>query len=157
MHQMKTMPSRVVQAFLGKKSAIGQCYPWATRFARDKDGAEVVHGTIVGPDRQGRIRPLEHAWVEWNGKVYDWQTVEMMKKSPMSISEWRREKQACEEYRLTDEEASLCELRSRHHGPWTEAERAFVLERRGKSARVQRIQMKREASARLRIAWREQG
>lgn len=115
-------------------AAVGQCYPWATRFAWDKDGAVVVHGTIVGPDRQGRIRPLEHAWVEWRGKVYDWQTVEVMKKSPMSISEWRRKNQTREEYRLTDEEASICALRSRHHGPWTEAERAFLSTR--KSSRL---------------------
>ena len=110
-------------------AALGQCYSWATQFAWDKEGAVVVHGTIVGLDRSARVRPLGHAWVEWKGKVYDWQTIEAMKKPPMSISSWRRKNKAREEYRLTDEEASICAVRSGHHGPWTEAEREFIASR----------------------------
>jgi tRNA nucleotidyltransferase/poly(A) polymerase len=115
---------------LHKKAAIGQCYPWANQFALDKDGAEIVHGTIVGPDRQARIRPLDHAWVEWRGKVYDWQTVEAFKKPPMRISEWRKKNQAREHYRLSGEEALICSVRSGKKGPWTEAEREWVVSRR---------------------------
>lgn len=111
---------------LHKKAAIGQCYPWATKFAWGKDGAEIVHGSIVALDRSARLRRLEHAWVEWNGKVYDWQTVALMKNPPLPISKWKRENQAREEYRLTDEEAVICGIRSKQHGPWTEAERTFV-------------------------------
>lgn len=110
-------------------AALGQCYSWATQFAWDKEGAVVVHGTIVGLDRSARVRPLGHAWVEWKGKVYDWQTIEAMKKPPMSISSWRRKNKAREEYRLTDEEAAICAVRSGHHGPWTEAEREFIASR----------------------------
>jgi DNA topoisomerase-1 len=116
-----------------KGSAIGQCYPWATKFAWDKMGAEIVHGTIFD-EMTGRR--LGHAWVEWNGKVYDWQTIEHYKTAPMRIPAWRQTWEAREDYRLTDEEAAICGIRAGVHGPWTEAERATVMNRNASASVV---------------------
>jgi len=106
-------------------AAEGECYPWATRFAREHDGAVIYHGTVISP-RDPLGRRLGHAWVEWKGKAYDWQTVEYFKESPLSVSEYRKVNQARVDYSMDSLEASICMMRSRHHGPWTEAEREVL-------------------------------
>jgi hypothetical protein len=55
--------------------ALGDCYRWAWKYLLHNDNATLVHGTIQQPlaSNQKKIR---HAWIEHNGKVLDWQTME---------------------------------------------------------------------------------
>tara|TARA_R110000803_G_scaffold184881_1_gene247199 strand:+ start:127 stop:486 length:360 start_codon:yes stop_codon:yes gene_type:complete len=57
--------------------ACGDCYRWAWKYVLKHDDAIMVHGTIQQPFSSDK-KKINHAWVEHNGKVMDWQTMEAM-------------------------------------------------------------------------------
>ncbi len=103
----------------------GDCFRYATQKAREfGDDAVVVHAVVVNPDPAPGERPrYEHAWVEFKGKVYDWQT-EHFKRQPSSLAAFNTKHKPTQEKRYTAEEAMIKGLRSGHHGPWHDLQAA---------------------------------
>jgi len=102
----------------------GQCYSWALRQIRnDTSGHTVlVHGTVTEPFH----RPLHkypHAWVERDGKVFDWQTIEAGHGGNFMGVGFPREVfyelfKPTKMKRYNHNAALVAALRSGHHGPW---------------------------------------
>ena len=87
----------------------GHCYRWAANFASKHPGAVVHHGTI-----QFEQRAVLHAWVEWKGRVYDYQA-NVMGRAPMTLAAWYRKNDPTTAARYRDEKALVLALK---HGQW---------------------------------------
>ena len=118
----------VVKVREGRRSnprveAVGDCFGYANNTARrlDAEGftdVVVVHGTVQNLHPQpGEKSRYEHAWVEYDGKVWDWQT-ETMRREPTSIARFYAERRPTNVQRYTPEQALKLCLRTGHHGPW---------------------------------------
>lgn len=64
------------------KIACGQCFNWAfLNYVLNKDkGAILIHGKLLdiwGDTSAGKGNYFDHAWIELDGLVQDWQTMEM--------------------------------------------------------------------------------
>lgn len=96
----------------------GKCYSFANNFALKHPDATIAQGTVTHPWDKNKIA---HAWAEWKGKVYDWQTIEARGKPPLSIKKFYElwKPQGVKKY--TSEEAAIHMLKHKHHGPWTTA------------------------------------
>jgi len=59
-----------------------------------------------------------HAWVELDGKVYDWQHLVALKLGPQPRRAWyaKYKPTNVQEYRQTDVLINM--LKHKHHGPW---------------------------------------
>ncbi len=53
----------------------GDCFRYVWNYALKHLGAIFIHGTVIEPCAMDPNRHV-HAWVEDNGFVYDWQTME---------------------------------------------------------------------------------
>ena len=101
----------------------GRCYDYAYRQAMehiDRSDVVIVHGTVHDAwDKH----PFVHAWVERDGRVYDWQTMEYGASKYAGVG-WPREAfyeafQPTDVTRYTPEEVVVNTIRQRHKGPWT--------------------------------------
>ena len=57
-----------------KSIPVGQCYPWAFAATARLPDARLVHGRVRDPVTGKRYG---HAWIEDEGQVLDWQTMEI--------------------------------------------------------------------------------
>ncbi len=114
---------------------LGQCYPWAYRYLMDNPDAVLVHGTLPRNKVMGIRRAYGHGWIEHDGYVKDWQTMEAQppygpvpafRKTGWPLDVFYRMFQPINMRRYTHEEAMHTVLRSRggakeggpHFGPW---------------------------------------
>lgn len=109
----------------------GLCFPWANRYASERGGV-VVHGLVTEPLSDPPHRYL-HAWVEDNGYVYDWQTMEAGHGGIYRGRGWPREAfydvfQPEHMVRYSWEQALANLVRQGHHGPWEETLEEFAYE-----------------------------
>jgi hypothetical protein len=101
--------------------ALGKCFSWAWKRIVELDNrdARLVHARVRFPWPPEGGDMLLHAWLEYDGKVYDWQNVVMRKPQAQTVEAfyeiWKPEqvesysvRQALEMYR-----------RHRHTGPWS--------------------------------------
>lgn len=60
-----------------KTTPLGECYEWAYRQIFDDDSGRtvLVHGVVTEPFKSPPHKYV-HAWIERDGKVLDWQTIE---------------------------------------------------------------------------------
>jgi hypothetical protein len=101
----------------------GECFSYANGFVTEKnipmeewDEVIIVHGLAHNrwPD-PGEREWYEHAWVEYKGHAYDWQT---SWREPLTIEGFYDFYEPKDIRRYTVEEAAIQGLRSGHHGPW---------------------------------------
>jgi len=101
----------------------GDCFRWAVMDAAEHGGT-VVHAVVTEPHSRPPAR-FEHAWVERDGRVYDWQTmtqghggVHRGQGYPVDdfYELWRPE----HVHRYSAGEAVGLVSRRRHYGPWSE-------------------------------------
>jgi len=107
----------------------GDCYRWAAKFAlalwEEGEEAALVHATVQPPFHPRRYG---HAYVEWQGRIYDWLTTEngMSKWGETAEKSWPRAEfdevfRPEDEVRHTDAETVLLAMiREGHWGPWEE-------------------------------------
>lgn len=107
-----------------KTIAIGQCFPWALKFA--EDGDVIKHGEVRDP-WDGHY--FAHAWVQRGGKVYDWQTVVARQVAPITQREWYELWKPRNMVKYTQEQALILSLRTGNSGPWTAREQAALKKR----------------------------
>jgi len=104
--------------------ACGLCFPWAWRDVFD-NGGTLVHGTVTAPQKRPR-HTYAHAWVERDGKVYDWQTMKAGHGGRHRGKGYPRDLfydlYEPEEVRRFDQEEAMVNLpRYGHYGPWDDA------------------------------------
>jgi len=112
--------------------ALGDCYRYAYH-RTSEEGGTLVHGTVEQPFARPS-RSYGHAWVEHEGTVYDWQTMEahgggnwMGKGYPQEV--FYELFKPTEMTRYTSEEALTAAASSTggrlgggaHYGPWEES------------------------------------
>lgn len=104
--------------------ACGLCFPWAWRDVFD-NGGTLVHGMVTTPQKRPR-HSYAHAWVERDGKVYDWQTMKAGHGGRHRGKGYPRDLfydlYEPEEVRRFDQEEAMVNLpRYGHYGPWDDA------------------------------------
>jgi len=99
----------------------GECFSWALQDAAAYGGT-VVHGVVTTPLSSPPHR-YEHAWVEREGKVYDWQTMEAQhggryrgKGYPIDVFYELYRPTATVQYTAGEAVGELS--REGHYGPW---------------------------------------
>ena len=96
------------------ESAEGDCFRYA--YKRVQKGGTLVHATVIHPWTK---KPFDHAWVEDDGKAYDWQTSQGLGKGkPRMVAEFRELWKPSAEKTYTADEAKVQVLRTKHYGPW---------------------------------------
>ena len=98
---------------------IGQCFSWAAKFAVGHSGAVVCHGSIRHPEEP---RMIAHAWAEWRGKAYDYQT-EVMGRKPMTIAAWYKKNEPQIDATYKEDEALVLALKHGNWGPFNGVKR----------------------------------
>jgi hypothetical protein len=112
----QSAPSSVRRGF-GAPRVIpcGDCFRFAVRQAARHVGT-VVHARVKDPWSGKRF---VHAWFERDGKVYDWQTIEMRQQPPLTVEAfyrlWKPTRVVC----YSDREAVRRAFTARHYGPWS--------------------------------------
>ena len=104
------------------EKAIGQCYPHATKMARDATDEEfsdlskfkVVHGQITD---KFSGESVAHAWVEKGDTVFDWQT-SYTKPDGISRDVYYDMFQPEAHREYTARETMVNCLKTDQHGPW---------------------------------------
>jgi len=107
----------------------GECYSWASRqfLKEDMGDAKLQHGKVL--DRWGNTSAgtggyYDHAWIEREGRIYDWQTMEGPGKHGSKGKDgWSKEE--FEDYfqpkditTYQGEEPLILAARHGHYGPW---------------------------------------
>lgn len=126
----------------------GQCFPYAVQQAmkfgvsEPEDTFAVAHGVVHEPCAVPPRRYV-HAWIEWGGTVYDWQTMlggsggkYNGKGYPKNVFYEVYKPECIRTY--TAEQAMVESLKHRHPGPWTEEFDDVIAEQfdRERAARV---------------------
>lgn len=101
-------------AVQGGRLAVGDCYRYAYQLLREHPEAILAHGTVVHP---WDGTEFEHAWVELDGKVYDWQT-KTMHRDPMTVAEFDAAWKTRNVRKYQAEQAMKNAVRHGHYGPW---------------------------------------
>ena len=102
----------------------GLCYAYAIQEAA-RDGGEVVHARCLFPphlvQQVPRLRGerYDHAWVERDGLVYDWQ---MRDRPPVPAAGFYLDRDPVDIRRYDPGEAVGLSVRTGCAGPWTDAE-----------------------------------
>jgi len=103
-----------------KTIACGDCFRYAWRWGLDamnssrESKTKIVHGTVQGEfDR----RRYSHAWVEYNGRVFDWQT-QKTKPRGIAIRDFNKMMSPKRASIYTPEQSSVLMPRHGHYGPW---------------------------------------
>jgi hypothetical protein len=87
---------------------------YAYDFAK-REGGTLKHGMVTHPwDKND----FWHAWVEKDGKIYDWQTAEVRKTEPASVSDFYAWWKPRDVTSYTAAEAQKHAHKSKHYGPW---------------------------------------
>lgn len=107
-----------------KTIACGQCFSYAWRRVLDDHSLTLVHATVHEPfNREGKT--YEHAWVEKNGLVQDWQTMELgmskyaKKGWPLKDFYELFKPENIREY--TWDDVTKYTNKYKHYGPWMES------------------------------------
>ena len=98
--------------------AHGDCFRWAAQYAaaeHAKGDVVLVHGTVTHPWDGHK---LKHAWVEFDGKVYDWQSSIGLGKWGRPISEWYEAWEPEQMQRYEGPAALALAAKHHHWGPW---------------------------------------
>lgn len=95
--------------------ALGRCFQFAFDEIMDKPKAKLIHGYIIDPWDGKQIL---HAWVEYRGKAYDWQTIVARGQKPLTIKAYYKKWKADPRFIYDHEEAAINVLRHKHSGPW---------------------------------------
>jgi hypothetical protein len=115
--------NRVLSFFTKEAQVTGECFSYAAKFSRMLDIASedvtVVHGTVTDPDTS---KKLEHAWVEYQGYVYDWQH-EQADVDPLTVEQYTSLYSPISNNRYTAPQATFLSFTTGNFGPWTETER----------------------------------
>jgi hypothetical protein len=79
----------------------------------------VVHGMCINPDPgPGERDRFEHAWIEYRGKVYDWQTIRLYGMEPLTIKAFYAYWQPYNLKKYTPAKALGNAISKKHYGPW---------------------------------------
>ncbi len=99
---------------------IGDCFRYATMHAitLPGDDAAIVHGIVANPwPGAGERSHYWHAWIEYRGKVLDWQT-EYAGRPAMNVADFYALFKPEQMARYSPKEAVQNMLQAKHHGPW---------------------------------------
>lgn len=96
------------------RAVCGECFMYAYQFVT-KNGGVLKHGIVTHP-WDGNDFP--HAWVEKDGKIYDWQTAEVRKTEPVPIADFYGWWKPADVKSYTADEAKARRVRTRLYGPW---------------------------------------
>jgi hypothetical protein len=102
----------------------GDCYRFANNLAREmlndgiipEKGIFVCHGTVVAPHSADQKR-YEHAWVEAQDKVYDWQ-MRTSGKFFLPIKDFYELFRPENAKKYSPTQAMVNQVKHKHHGPW---------------------------------------
>lgn len=96
----------------------GDCYRFAAQWKApsDQESVVVVHGMAQEPLSKNTKR-FPHAWVEWHGKAFDWQT-QATKPDGIPLEMFYELWKAEPKKRYTSDEAKALAVRNKHWGPW---------------------------------------
>lgn len=109
----------------------GQCYKWAYNEVV-KNGGILVHAEVTAPFSEPPHR-YDHAWVERDGTVYDWQTMEAghggkFRGKGYPIKTYYELYQPRDITRYDATEARIAAVSSGHSGPWESTTRNSTLD-----------------------------
>jgi len=110
---------REIAHALKPRVVCGECFSYAYQFVT-KQGGVLKHGTVTHPwDKND----FPHAWVEKDGKVYDWQTAEVRKTGPLPVTDFYKWWKPHDVKIYTADEARVQAARAKHrrldaYGPW---------------------------------------
>lgn len=95
----------------------GLCFPYANlALKRFGDDATVVHARVLHGRRGNRNR-IHHAWIEHQGRVYDYQNAELRNTS-IPVDTFYKISRPRNVQRYSPEEALIMSCRIGKHGPW---------------------------------------
>ena len=103
-----------IAAALTPRVVCGECFSYAYQFVIKRGGA-LKHGTVTHPWDKTEF---PHAWVEKDGKIYDWQTAEVRKTAPLSMTDFYKWWKPQDVKSYNADEARGQAARARHYGPW---------------------------------------
>jgi hypothetical protein len=93
----------------------GDCFRYAYQQVQER-GGRLVQAVVVHPWTGVRF---PHAWVEFKGKAYDWQTSQGLGKGRLrKVAEFRELWKPTDEKVFDASEAAAHALRTKHFGPW---------------------------------------
>jgi hypothetical protein len=104
--------------------ACGDCFRFAVQYPMKHsiemfEKGVVVHGMVHNPDPgPGERNQFEHAWIEFKGKVYDWQMVEVYNMKPPSIKAFYAYWGPFDTKKYTPGKALGNSIKHGHFGPW---------------------------------------
>lgn len=103
---------------------LGECYSYAIQFINklgpeDSEDAMVVHGKVYD---KWKDTWNDHAWVEYEGHAYDWQTSH---REPLTIEQFYEIYTPEDVKQYFAETAMINALRSGHYGPWGKTAREY--------------------------------
>ncbi|RLB37260.1 MAG: hypothetical protein DRH30_13495 [Deltaproteobacteria bacterium] len=128
--------------------ACGDCYRWAARSVTE-DGGLLVHGTVAEP-LSSPPRRYDHAWVERDGVVQDWQTMKARHGGKFSgigyPAELFEELFSPERHTTYGPDDALKKMaQERHWGPWDAGVRL--------NGREQRVEIEMEPNRAKQMPW----
>lgn len=94
---------------------LGDCFRWAYHDVIE-NGGTLVQGYVIHPWNK---KAFQHAWVERNGKVYDWQTIVMQQQPPIDRRIFRERWNPHNTVRYSAAKAARHLLQYKNFGPWT--------------------------------------
>lgn len=107
------------KSFFEAKMPVGECFSFATKFATTilADGivsdVKIVHGIV----KTKWDKPYAHAWVEAQGRCYDWQ-MKMTGTHSMPIKDFYEHYNPTQVKKYKPGEAVGLMAKHGHHGPW---------------------------------------
>jgi 3'-phosphoadenosine 5'-phosphosulfate sulfotransferase (PAPS reductase)/FAD synthetase len=124
----------------------GLCFPYAQlALRRFGDAATVVHARVLHEGRR-----IDHAWIEHNGRVYDYQNAELRNVS-IPVKQFYAAVKPENIQRYTPEQALVMAARTGKHGPWEKPVRHLtVLQERAKNP----VEWNLPAGARVSDPWK---
>ena len=108
---------REIASALAPRVVCGECFGYAYELVTKKGGGVLKHGTVTHPwDKTA----FPHAWVEKDGKVYDWQTAEVRRTGPgpLPVADFYKWWKPQDVKIYTADEARGQAARAGHYGPW---------------------------------------
>ncbi|NIQ15498.1 MAG: hypothetical protein GTO02_14205 [Candidatus Dadabacteria bacterium] len=122
---MKKLANRFIIKLATKIDPVGQCYSYALNLIKKSGWDEdvmLVHGTVSAPFSDPP-HSYNHAWIEKEGIVYDWQCMEFghggkyrSKGYPKAVFYELYDPQNMTRY--DKEQALINAVRNGHFGPW---------------------------------------
>ena len=108
-----TQLDREIAHAIKTRVVCGECFMYAYDFAK-QNGGTLKHGMVTHPwDKND----FWHAWVEKDGKVFDWQT-EQRNADPVDVADFHTWWKPRDIRTYTVEDARKLAWRDKHYGPW---------------------------------------